>query len=78
MERSAPAGYNHERILRHRIRPLRGQRDQLARAVAHIHAIRPPVMPALDELELPARRRMERVRHPHPQQITQIRRITRS
>ena len=30
-------------------------------------------MPALDELELLAGPRMERVRHPHPRQIAQIR-----
>ena len=78
MERSTPARHDHERIVGNRIGPLGGQRDQLTDAVAHVHAIRPPVVPALDELELPAGPRMERVRHSHPLQIAQILSITRS
>jgi len=45
--------------------------------VAHVHAVRPPVMPALDELQLPAGQRMERVCHSDARQAAQIRRIRR-
>ena len=71
MKRDAPAGDDHERIGRHRIRPLRGERDQLALARADIHPSRSPVMPSLDELELLPGPWMKRMRHPHPRQIRQ-------
>jgi hypothetical protein len=77
VERRAAARHHDERILRHRIRPFRGQRDQHTRVIAHIHAFRPPVVTPLDELQIPAGPRMERVRHPHPRQNAQIRWIRR-
>jgi hypothetical protein len=72
-----PGREDHERIRRDHIRPFRRQHDHLAAAVKEVDAIRPPVPPTLDELELPTRQRMKRMRHPQPRHITQIRATTR-
>jgi len=72
VERRPPGRHHHEWVGGHHIGPLRRQRGQLTGRIEEVDPIDPPVLPSLDELELPAGQRMERMGHPHPRRITQI------
>jgi hypothetical protein len=65
-ERAPAAGNDHERISRPHIGPASRQREQLAVLVVEMNPVLTPVLAVSDELEIPARQRMEPVRHPHP------------
>ena len=65
-ERAPAAGNDHERIGRRDIGPPGRQREQPAVLIVEMNPVLAPVMAVSDELEIPARQRMKRVRHPHP------------
>jgi hypothetical protein len=64
-ERAPAAGNDRERIGRHDIGPPGRQREQLAVLIVEMNPVLTPVKAVSDELEVPARQRMEPVRHPH-------------
>jgi hypothetical protein len=75
VERRATGRDHHEGILRHRIGPLRGQRHQLTGGVIDVDPVGPPVLAPLDELELLAGERVERVGYADQVPISYILRI---
>ena len=71
----APAGRDHhERVRRSRVGPCCWQREQLPALVVEVDPVLTPVLAVLDELEVPAGQRVERVRYPDaPVPIVRIR-----
>ncbi len=65
-ERAAAGRDDHERIRCHRIGPPGWQREQLPVLITQADPVLTPVLPALDELEVPPGQRVKRVRHLHP------------
>jgi hypothetical protein len=60
-----PARRDHrERVCRYRVGPCCRQREQLPVLVVQVNPVLAPVLAAGDELEVPAVKRVERVRHP--------------
>jgi len=72
MEGRAPRRHDDEGVRGHDVGPLSGQCEQLTAGVEEVHTIGAPVLAALDELELLAGPRVERVRDPDPFPISQI------
>ena len=61
----APARRDHyERVRRCRVGPCCRQREQMPVRVMQVDPVLTPVLAVLDELEVPAGQRVERVRHP--------------
>jgi len=65
-ERAAARRDDHERIRCHRIGPPGWQREQLPVLITQADPVLTPVLPVLDELEVPPGQRVEQVRHPDP------------
>lgn len=68
--------YDDEGVEGHSVGPLSGQGDQLTAGAQEVHTIRAPVLAALDELELLASPRMERMCDPNPLSGGQVLGIT--
>ena len=66
-ERAAAVGDHRERIRRRDVGPPCQEREQLPVLIPEVDPVLAPVLPVLDELEVPAGQRVERVRHPYPQ-----------
>jgi hypothetical protein len=72
VEGRATGRHHGKGVRRHRIGPLRGQRQQFTGSVVDVDPVELPVLAVLDELELLAGKGVERVGYPDRLEISQI------